>query len=1071
MAEDIVMPDADAVREQKLQYRDDENNSEAALDKRYPNRPRNLHKTLPFHSLITELFNPLLDSTKKNRPSTARRKQGPQGQASLSPHEARRNIIEQYIAKWRKEVGNDFYPAMRLVIPEKDRDRAMYGLKEKAIAKILIKVMKINKDSEDAKNMINWKLPGQLGKFVSSTAGDFAGRCFEVLSKRPMRTAPGDMSIADVNNALDHLSRLGMEDEQLSVFKRFYRRMNPEEMTWLIRMILRQMKIGATEKTILDIWHPDAETLFNVSSNLRRVCWELYDPRIRLDGGDAGITLMECFQPQLAAFQKLVGSFEKMVAKLKPTPDDDSFWIEEKLDGERMQLHMIEDPDMPGGKRFGFWSRKAKDYHYLYGQGLEQENSALTRFLKDAFASSVRNIILDGEMITWDMDVDRIVGFGTLKTAALSEKENRASSSTGQRPLYRVFDCLYLNDTLLAPYMLRDRRNALASAVKGVRRRLEIHPYIEAHSYTEIEPELRKVVAEASEGLVLKNPRSMYRLNERNDDWIKVKPEYMSEFGESLDCVVVGGYFGSGHRGGAHSSFLCGLLVNKHAREGDPDYEKCYSFFKVGGGFSREDYAAIRGRTEGKWKTWDPKRPPSIIELGGHAENRQHERPDQWIRPSESVVLECKAASVESSDKFRMSITLRFPRFKQLRADKKWEQALSISEFMELKDTAEREHDEKEKEFKIEQSRRKKARTTKKPLVIAGNETVSTPYAGPASNLFSGLNFFIMTDALTPSKITKPEIEALVKAHGGKIVQRESQDKNLIIIADKRLVKVSSLEKRETNNIVKPIWIYDCIQQSSIDVNAPPFVLPFEPNRHMFFLLEDDQLPFEEHVDEYGDSYTRDVSDVSELRKIFDNMPQKFENAFEGADFVAQAGEHGQELMKLKNYMFSGMKVCFDDIDVESLGFKLTTNYIRFGGGMVVVGLEEGGITHVVVRDEASATRLRRKLFVTPLPRIVGVAWVERCWDEGTRVDEERFHYKALGKKMQDVNARCLLMTDNRPQVIEDGKSKLLKRHATIPEQIGDILFTGCSLEGEIVSALPMRYSSLRLGDFDVYIL
>ncbi len=68
-------------------------------------------------------------------------------------------------------------------------------------------------------------------------------------------------------------------------------------------------------------------------------------------------------------------------------------------------------------------------------------------------------------------------------------------------------------------------------------------------------------MAEASEGLVLKNPRSIYRLNSRNDDWMKVKPEYMTGFGESLDCIIIGGYYGSGHRGGRLSSFLCGLRV------------------------------------------------------------------------------------------------------------------------------------------------------------------------------------------------------------------------------------------------------------------------------------------------------------------------------------------------------------------------------------------------------------------------------------------------------------------------------------------------------------------------------
>jgi DNA ligase-4 len=993
MAEDTKMPDADADKEQMLMYGND-----GDLDDKFPNRPINLHKTLPFHSLFTDLFDPLLDTQKKNRPTGPRRKVGPHGHSNLSPHEARRNIIERYIAKWRKEVGDDFYPAMRLMIPEKDRDRAMYGLKEKAIAKIIIRITKINKDSEDAKQMVNWKLPGQLHRAAASTAGDFAGRCYEVLSKRPIRSEVGSMTIAEVNSTLDQLSQVGAEDEQVKIFQRFYRRMNPEEMTWLIRIVLRQMKIGATEKTVLDIWHPDAETLFNISSNLRRVCLELYDTKTRLEGDDTGITLMQCFQPQLAAFQPKVGSFEKLVAKLKPESDDDAFWIEEKLDGERMQLHMIEDPEAPGGKTFGFWSRKAKDYGYLYGKHFSGEQAgALTRFIKDAFHKNVRNIILDGEMITWDMDIDHIVGFGTLKTAALSEKENQSDSKTGQRPLFRVFDCLYFNDKLLTPYTLRDRRRALEHAVTGVHRRLEIHKYIEARSHTEIEPELRKVVENSSEGLVLKNPRSMYRLNDRNDDWMKVKPEYMSEFGESLDCVVIGGYFGSGHRGGAHSSFLCGLLLNKHAQEGDPEYEKCWSFFKVGGGFSRDDYAAIRGRTEGKWKDWDARRPPPLIELGGHHENRQHERPDQYIHPRDSVVLECKAASVEGSDKFRMGLTLRFPRFKKLRTDKRWDQALSHEEFLELRNNVEREVNDKEKKFKIEQSRRKKARTTKKPLVVAGNDTITTPYAGPESKLFDALSFYIMTDQIHPIKTSKPALEALVKANGGKIVQRDSSDENLIIVADKRLVKVSSLEKRAAYNIVKPVWIHDCIRQNEVDVGAIPYLLPFEANRHMFYLLDEDVERCEDRVDENGDSYERDIADVDEMRAILHNMPKKFEPRFDDKEFLDQLEDHGKSMMHLKNYMFSNMKVAFsgneDEEDtVAGLKIQLVKDYIRFGGGVVADMWDEEGVTHLVVVNEESGGR-KGKSKVEGLARTVGVAWVEKCWDEGTRVDEERFQW------------------------------------------------------------------------------
>jgi DNA ligase-4 len=269
---------------------------------------------------------------------------------------------------------------------------------------------------------------------------------------------------------------------------------------------------------------------------------------------------MSCFQPQLAQFS--MENFNTMLTKMGCIGETPEFWIEEKLDGERMQMHMTEDDTVPGGRRFAFWSRKAKDYTYLYGDSLEDENSALTRHLKDGFEDRVRNIILDGEMITWDFDSDMMVPFGTLKTAAIEQQKDPFSK--GHRPLFRVFDCLYLNDTDITRYELKDRYNALKRSVNNVHRRLEILTHVEATQVNAIEPLLRQVIAEAAEGLVLKNPRSMYQLNQRNNDWFKVKPEYMSEFGESLDCLVLGGYYGQGNKGGRIASFVCGLRVTKN---------------------------------------------------------------------------------------------------------------------------------------------------------------------------------------------------------------------------------------------------------------------------------------------------------------------------------------------------------------------------------------------------------------------------------------------------------------------------------------------------------------------------
>lgn len=364
-------------------------------------------------------------------------------------------------------------------------------------------------------------------------------------------TEPGGLTIAEVNIQLDQLALSQKDEDQFPILRKFYNTMNAEEMTWLIRIILRQMKLGASEKTVLDLFHPSGEALFNVCSSLRRVCWDLSDPTQNLSKVNK-IEIMNSFQPQLAMFQS--HSFQTTLQKLN-CENGKPFWIEEKLDGERMQLHMEEDNSIAGGMRFAFYSRKATDYTHLYGEGYEDNDSALTRHIKNAFNPAVKSLILDGEMITWDPIGCKMVPFGTLKSAANSERDD-PFGQTGNRPLFRVFDCLYLNGTVLTQQSLKNRREALEKVLTNVEQRIEIHEYEEVTSEDAIAPvsltnpetrqimanfheALRRVVEESSEGLVLKNPESVYNLNERSNDWMKVKPEYMTDFGESLDCVVM----------------------------------------------------------------------------------------------------------------------------------------------------------------------------------------------------------------------------------------------------------------------------------------------------------------------------------------------------------------------------------------------------------------------------------------------------------------------------------------------------------------------------------------------------
>lgn len=56
----------------------------------------------------------------------------------------------------------------------------------------------------------------------------------------------------------------------------------------------------------------------------------------------------------------------------------------------------------------------------------------------------------------------------------------------------------------------------------------------------DVRKRLDDVMENRGEGLILKHPGSEYVLNGRTKDWVKVKPEYMDNMGETVDVLVIG---------------------------------------------------------------------------------------------------------------------------------------------------------------------------------------------------------------------------------------------------------------------------------------------------------------------------------------------------------------------------------------------------------------------------------------------------------------------------------------------------------------------------------------------------
>jgi DNA ligase 4 len=339
-----------------------------------------------------------------------------------------------------------------------------------------------------------------------------------------------------------------------------------------------------------------------------------------------------------------------------------------------------------------------------------------------------------------------------------------------------VFDILLLNDKLLVNYPLSERKKALQKIITPSQGCVEILAYQLANTEEEIDKKLIQVIEESSEGLVIKSPISPYRVSDRLDSWIKVKPDYMEELGENLDLCVIGGFYGQGKRGNSIAAFLCGLRAN------DPDHPmKFWSFCKVGGGFSANDFAEIRHATESKWHTWDPKRPPSeYIEV---SDESRKEIPDLWIKPSDSLVFEVKGSQIITSISFRTKQTVRFPRFKKIREDKNWEQSLSLEEFSKLQAelvTASKVPQKFDPEIKRSPNRTR----TKRLKLLNDNSEVLAKHKDVISSLFRGKTFYVVADVVDPKRISKFDLEKIIKENGGTLAQN-TKDGDAIVIADR----------------------------------------------------------------------------------------------------------------------------------------------------------------------------------------------------------------------------------------------------------------------------------------------
>ncbi|KAH9499884.1 DNA ligase (ATP) [Bulinus truncatus] len=697
-------------------------------------------------------------------------------------NEKKKKVLQDFVLKWRSchqelhKINPDnidsFYPAMRLLLPQLERERVAYGIKEHTFAKLLIELLCLGKDSPDSQRLLFYKAP----KTAQAHAGDFASVAYFVLKNRCPNK--GCLSISEVNQDLDAIAVGNAAKAKETVRKHLMHlltSLNPIEIKWLIRMIMKELKIGLSQTSILNVYHPDAEELYNVNNSLEKVCLQLRDVKTR--AYEIGIEVFSPFTPMLGER----ASPEKVEKLMENKP----YLIETKYDGERVLLHK-------DGNEYKYFSRSGMEYTQVFGSNPFE--GTLTPYICNSFKTNVKKCILDGEMLGYHSATKT---FGT-KGEQFDIKSKDVLERTGYQSCVQVFDVLLLNDKILTNTPLKERLSLLDEVFTPVKGRIMKSVYKEAHTNQDCADALNEAIDNKEEGIMVKLADSVYKPNTRKGGWFKIKPEYIGGLMDELDLLVVGGYFGVGERGGMVSHFLCAVAEPAADEEMPAVF---HSFCKVGSGYTKKQLKDFNEQLSSHWQVYNKFKPPKHLELASGFK----EKPDLWVPPEKSKILQIKASEIIESDRFKTGCTLRFPRVEVIRDDKPWYQCMTKVELEDLRqksggkltggkfDMANVDESEPSKK------KRKVVSHIVRPTILPQFKGADLSKVKQKSQVLSGKEFCVIDG---PHSFSKQELEKSIVQLGGAVVQNPDTT-TLCVIADKVAIKVKNLIKTNKYDIVK----------------------------------------------------------------------------------------------------------------------------------------------------------------------------------------------------------------------------------------------------------------------------
>lgn len=660
--------------------------------------------------------------------------------------------------------------------------------------------------------------------------------------------------------------------------------------------------------------------------------------------------------------------------------------VECKFDGDRIQIHK-------NNSEIHFFSRNFLDH-------LEYEHAMSDIIAKNIL---VDRCILDGEMLVWDTSENRFADFGSNQEIAKAAKEGLDSV---RQMCYVAFDILYVGDTSVIHQTLAERHDLLHKVVKPIKGRLEIlvpngglnasrspgEPCwsFVARSLDEVEKFFKESIENRDEGIVLKDLASKWEPSDRSGKWLKLKPEYVRA-GSDLDVLIIGGYYGSGRRGGEVAQFLVGLaerpMPNTHPR-------RFISFCRVGTGLSDEELDRVVTKLKPYFRKYEyPKKAaPNFYQVT----NNSKERPDVWIESPEKSVIVSITSDIRTikSEVFAAPYSLRFPRIDRIRFDKPWYECLDVHTFVELVHSSNGTTQRGEGYGYVQdhKPKRMKAKKGEKNVSVVPSHFIQTDVSTVKSEtlIFAKMMFYF---ANVPSSHSVDLLHKMVVENGGNFSMNLNNSVTHCIAAENRGIKFQAAKLH--GDVIHYSWLLDCCVQKKL--------LPLQP-KYFLYLSEPTKRKLEEEIDQFSDSYYVDV-DITDLRQLLSNIDQTEHP--KKIDYYKKKYCPKEEWARFLGCCFYFYFSAQSIINLEwkvlvELALRRLKVAVSFGGGRVCDDLSHA--THVIILSGPelavdfsllfSSLSAEKHLLLSEGLHVVSSQWLEDCIEKDQKLPEESYSLK-----------------------------------------------------------------------------